>query len=308
MLDAHLDPERFQAVLDGLTRPNPREEALTRAVEHVASLQALRLPAPPADVRDRIARCVASLADVPTNGGTLRRLAAWLGMGPMPRPFVQRLAAASVVLGIVGGGGSTAAGLSPADLVVRIGEIGSAIISNLGPIDEQLAPVADNGTPTPTSPAPAASTPTATVEGATPQATATSTSSITTTPVSSSTSEPVGTATPVAPSVSITPAQGTPTLTASTPSATSPATQTPAATGTPEPDRVQTFEVSNAGSVTLRISGGLLSIVELSPAPGWTATIDQESPPEVDFESATERIRFSAELEDGVIKTSVEPR
>lgn len=112
---------------------------------------------------------------------------------------------------------------------------------------------------------------------------------------------PSPTATPPVPSPTSSPVVPTPTNAPT-------AAPTPSPTTSPAPDQVQTYSVAEAGSVTLRLSGGSLTIVTISPAAGWTATIDEQSPPEIDFRSGDQRWRFSAQVEDGSIRTSVEAR
>jgi hypothetical protein len=72
----------------------------------------------------------------------------------------------------------------------------------------------------------------------------------------------------------------------------------------------EVFDVLGAGTVTLRIDGGTLVLVDASPAQGWAVSIDSQTAAEVeiDFRSGANRIRFNGELEDGRIRPRVEVR
>ena len=70
------------------------------------------------------------------------------------------------------------------------------------------------------------------------------------------------------------------------------------------------FAVEDAGTVTITLDGGTLELVDLAAADGWAASIDSETPTEIeiDFVSADRHLRFNAEVEDGQIRTRLEER
>ncbi len=72
----------------------------------------------------------------------------------------------------------------------------------------------------------------------------------------------------------------------------------------------QTFDVLGVGTVTLRVDGGSLVLVDAAPVDGWTVSVDEQTAVgvELDFRSPGNRIRFNGELEDGVIRPRVEVR
>ena len=72
----------------------------------------------------------------------------------------------------------------------------------------------------------------------------------------------------------------------------------------------QTFAAGAAGSVTLSRSGAVLSVVAVGTNPGWTATIEAASGPEVEveFHNGTARTDLDAELEDGAVRVRVRER
>jgi hypothetical protein len=71
-----------------------------------------------------------------------------------------------------------------------------------------------------------------------------------------------------------------------------------------------TFAVEDAGTVTVNLEGGAIELIDLTAADGWAASIDRETPTEIeiDFISASRRLRFNAEVEDGQIRTRLEER
>ncbi len=70
-----------------------------------------------------------------------------------------------------------------------------------------------------------------------------------------------------------------------------------------------TFDVSPAGTVVLDATGGVLSIVSVTPSGAdWTVagSEDEEGQVEVKFQSATQLVEFKASIVGGQIVTSVE--
>lgn len=69
------------------------------------------------------------------------------------------------------------------------------------------------------------------------------------------------------------------------------------------------FQIGTAGSVVLDTAGGVLTIVSVTPAAGWTVVGSENSDDmdvEIILQSDTTRIEFKATLSDGQIVTSVE--
>ena len=69
------------------------------------------------------------------------------------------------------------------------------------------------------------------------------------------------------------------------------------------------YEIGQAGSVTLDTAGDVLTIVAVTPAPGWTVTKAETNTPtnaEIKFQAGAVEIEFKANLLFGVVTTSVE--
>lgn len=69
------------------------------------------------------------------------------------------------------------------------------------------------------------------------------------------------------------------------------------------------YLIGNAGSVTLDTSGGVLTIVGVTPASGWTVTkseADDAGTVEIKLQSGSIEVEFHANLLFGVVTTSVE--
>ena len=71
-----------------------------------------------------------------------------------------------------------------------------------------------------------------------------------------------------------------------------------------------TYEVGDAGTVTLTNDGSQLEIVSVQQSEGWQIEIEAATgrEVEVDFRSGTRRIQFNAELEDGEIRVRARER
>ncbi len=76
------------------------------------------------------------------------------------------------------------------------------------------------------------------------------------------------------------------------------------------PSQPTTFDVGDAGSVTLEVQGGRLTIVSASANSGWTVTKTEEDSDgdeiEVYFETANVQVEFEARLSNGQIVPSVD--
>jgi hypothetical protein len=76
----------------------------------------------------------------------------------------------------------------------------------------------------------------------------------------------------------------------------------------PTTQGVGVYQLADGGTVTLSTAGGVLSIVSVSPAPGWEVhEAEQEGPHKVEVRVRTDRreVRFAATLLFGVVNTSV---
>jgi hypothetical protein len=82
------------------------------------------------------------------------------------------------------------------------------------------------------------------------------------------------------------------------------------ATTAPAPSQPTTFDVGDAGSVTVEVQDGRLTIVSATANSGWTVTKTEEESDgdeiEVYFETATVRVEFKARLSSGQIVPSVD--
>lgn len=99
-------------------------------------------------------------------------------------------------------------------------------------------------------------------------------------------------------------------------------TTTPTTTSTTVPTTVTTspappvsqidghLDAAGAGTVTYTVADGSLTLVEATPAPGWTMEIEQSAGRELDldFRSGERRVQVDVELEDGHVRERVRPR
>lgn len=92
-------------------------------------------------------------------------LLGWLGVGPRPRAFAERLAAGAITLATVGGGGTAAAGGDPVAIVRDVTQVGVSAVQNLDP---RHNPAATNPTPVTATPAASPSPSAASTATATP--------------------------------------------------------------------------------------------------------------------------------------------
>src|ERR1041385_7087526 len=97
----------------------------------------------------------------------------------------------------------------------------------------------------------------------------------------------------------------TATTTGSTPSNATVSVEPPSHTGS---SLQPTYRVNNAGTVTLDTSNSALSIVAVTPAPGWTVEQAESDGvnAEVKFQSDSAEVEFRANLLYGVVTTAVE--
>ena len=119
-------------------------------------------------------------------------------------------------------------------------------------------------------------------------------------------SEPTGFA--VEPTATVplqqTPARTSPAV-AQTPSDQPSVTQAPPAQALPD---LTTYQVGDAGLVTLEIRNGRLTVVSVQPAAGWTVTEieEEDGEVEVEFVGPSGEIEFAAALQGGEIVTFIE--
>ncbi|MAT03579.1 MAG: hypothetical protein CL424_00815, partial [Acidimicrobiaceae bacterium] len=100
------------------------------------------------------------------------------------------------------------------------------------------------------------------------------------------------------------------------PSSTTTTAPTTTIAATPASDRLTSFEVGEAGVVTVDVLDGVLVLASAEPMPGWTVTkaeddsnddsSDSTNEVEVEFRSATIEVEFEAVLIDGRIVPKVE--
>ena len=72
--------------------------------------------------------------------------------------------------------------------------------------------------------------------------------------------------------------------------------------------QVSQVQVADAGSVLLRRNGGSLTILSTESNPGWAVEVEVASGREVegDFRNGGRRVKFNFELEDGVVRITIE--
>ena len=78
-------------------------------------------------------------------------------------------------------------------------------------------------------------------------------------------------------------------------------------TGAPVADGSRTFDAAGAGTVTVNVSGGQLSLVSAVPNSGWQVEVEQAAGREVelDFRKGSQRVQVNVELEDGAVRERV---
>jgi hypothetical protein len=88
---------------------------------------------------------------------------------------------------------------------------------------------------------------------------------------------------------------------------TSPTDTTVGSTGAPVAAGSRTFDAAGAGTVTVDVSGGQLSLVSAVPNSGWQVEVEQAAGREVelDFRMGSQRVQVNVELEDGTVRERV---
>jgi len=144
--------------------PDPELMALVRVARRTRELPLpTATPAQIARMRRRFEERVRG------SEGGLGPLAAWLGLGPRPRPLVQRVALGAAAAAIAFSGGSLAAGTTPWDAAARVGTFAVDAVRSLRPGNGAGSDEAAT-TPSPTV-APSTATPTPAVAEPTPDPT-----------------------------------------------------------------------------------------------------------------------------------------
>lgn len=123
-------------------------------------------------------------------------------------------------------------------------------------------------------------------------------------------------ATPPAATVAVAPVSGAPAPAAgvddhaevdetTTTSTTAPAPSTVTTTAPAPAPTVTVFPAGDAGSVTLSVSDGMVTVAAVSPNAGWTVESEHGAGHEakVSFRNGLRRIEFKAEFEDGRLET-----
>lgn len=93
------------------------------------------------------------------------------------------------------------------------------------------------------------------------------------------------------------------------PTSTAPTTPTGGGTGTPSGD-VRTVTAADAGTVTYRVDGSTVTLLQATPTAGWRVEVEQASGDEIDldFRSGTRRVQVDIEFEDGAVRERVRVR
>ena len=70
------------------------------------------------------------------------------------------------------------------------------------------------------------------------------------------------------------------------------------------------FEAGDAGTVTYRVDGGVLTLIDATPNPGWRVDVERVAGREIDldFRSGLRRVQVDVEFEDGGVRERVRPR
>jgi hypothetical protein len=73
------------------------------------------------------------------------------------------------------------------------------------------------------------------------------------------------------------------------------------------PSETKSFAAAGAGTVTYKVEGSTLTLLDATPAAGWTVKVDEAAGHEIEvvFSSATQRIKAKVEFEDGTARESV---
>lgn len=74
------------------------------------------------------------------------------------------------------------------------------------------------------------------------------------------------------------------------------------------PDGTRTYQAGAAGSITVQISGGWLSLVTVNPGPGWSHEVEKSRPDdiEVEFDNGDDDVKIRVRNHDGQLEVRVD--
>ncbi len=86
-----------------------------------------------------------------------------------------------------------------------------------------------------------------------------------------------------------------------------PSTTAPASTS-PQQPTIETIDAGEAGTVTVGVANGSVTVVAVTPSAGWAYQVEQRerSEAEIRFEASDARVEVNAEFDDGRLKVEVE--
>jgi hypothetical protein len=80
-----------------------------------------------------------------------------------------------------------------------------------------------------------------------------------------------------------------------------------AAAAAPAAGETKTFDAAGAGTVAYKVDGTTITLVDATPASGWTVKVDEASGNEIEvvFSNATQQVKAKVEFEDGAVREKV---
>ncbi len=160
--------ERLEEALAGRHVPGPHEGDVRALVNLASDVSGLVLPGPDEATRMRLSARFERTLERDRDSWWVG-LVGWLGVGPAPRPFSQRLAAGLLFLTLSGGTASIVSGTSPYEAATAVADFAGSLVRNLDPRDSGGGPGV--ATPTPGTTATAEPSPGATADAGSPSAT-----------------------------------------------------------------------------------------------------------------------------------------
>jgi hypothetical protein len=87
-------------------------------------------------------------------------------------------------------------------------------------------------------------------------------------------------------------------------------TAAPAAAPAAPASETKSFDAAGAGTVTYKVEGSTLTLVDATTAAGYTVKVDESAGREIEvvFSNATQRVKAKVEFEDGAARESVTTR
>jgi hypothetical protein len=100
---------------------------------------------------------------------------------------------------------------------------------------------------------------------------------------------------------------GTTTTTATDDSVKAEDSARPTAAPAPATSETKSFDAAGAGTVTYKVEGDTITLVDATPASGYTVKVDESAGREIEvvFSNATQRVKAKVELENGVAREKV---